>query len=415
MRRVVITGFGIVSPIGTGKVAFFEGLENGRNGIAPITRFDASGLDVRYAGEVRDAIVVFDDEYDRELAQRDPKVGFALTAAAEALAMAGVESFSGTELIHIGTSLETFFFRDFCFSLPQCLGEDVPLRREVVMYPWCLPLDTALVRIRKHYGNPAQAATNCSACAVGVQTIGQAFHAVRGGRCDLALAGGFDSMLNPLGVGGFQLLGAPATGEPKNGEVFCRPFDASRRGLVLGEGAGFVVLEERRRALAAGKTLFAEVLGFASTLDAHGLSAPDPEGEGAARSMQIALEDAGLPPQAVDHINTHGTGTQLNDPAEAKAIRRVFAQTWERVPVAAVKSMTGHSIAAAGAIEIIACLYTLLRGMIPPNIGLDKVGAGCELKHVGKRAEAFAAQCVLTNSFGFGGQNASLILTRGDV
>ncbi|MDR3212748.1 MAG: beta-ketoacyl-[acyl-carrier-protein] synthase family protein [Azoarcus sp.] len=408
MQRVVITGFGIVSPIGTGAEAFFAGLEAGRNGIAPITRFDTSGLDVRYAGEVKDAPILADED-ERALARRDPKVGFALTAAAEALTMAGVTSFSADDLIHIGTSLETFFFRDF--SLSGQSGEDA-LRRQLVTHPWCLPLDTALVRIRKRYGNPGQAATNCSACAVGAQTIGQAFHAVRDGRFALALAGGFDSMINPLGVGGFQLLGAPATGEPQDGAAFCRPFDASRTGLVLGEGAGFVVLEERERALAAGKTLLAEIVGFASTLDAHGLSAPDPEGDGATRAMRGALADAGLPPQAVDHINTHGTGTQLNDPVEALAIRRVFNASWERVPVAAVKSMMGHSIAAAGAIEVIACLYTLLRGMIPPNIGLDKTGAGCELKHVGRQAEAFAAQCVLTNSFGFGGQNASLILTQ---
>jgi 3-oxoacyl-[acyl-carrier-protein] synthase II len=148
-------------------------------------------------------------------------------------------------------------------------------------------------------------------------------------------------------------------------------------------------------------------------LDAYGLSAPDPAGDGAMRAMRAALADAELPPRAVDHINTHGTGTQLNDPVEAQAIRRVFADTWERIPVTAVKSMMGHSIAAAGAIEVAACLYTFLRGMVPPNIGLEKVGAGCELDHVAGTARPFAAQRALTNSFGFGGQNASLILTRG--
>ncbi|MDR0441664.1 MAG: beta-ketoacyl-[acyl-carrier-protein] synthase II, partial [Candidatus Accumulibacter sp.] len=282
MRRVVITGFGIVSPIGTGAEAFFAGLEAGKNGIAPISRFDASGLDVRCAGEVKDESALLLDEEERELARRDPKVGFALAAAAEALGMAGVEAFSANWLVLLGTSLETFFFRDF--SLRNDAGDEA-LARHLATHPWRLPLDAALSRIRRRHGNPGQAAANCSACAAGAQSIGQAFHAVREGRFDLALAGGFDSMINPLGVGGFQLLGAPVPGESRDGAVLCRPFDASRRGLVLGEGAGLVVLEERERARAAGKTIHAEIAGFGGTLDAHGLSAPDPDGEGAARAM----------------------------------------------------------------------------------------------------------------------------------
>jgi 3-oxoacyl-[acyl-carrier-protein] synthase II len=411
MRRVVITGFGVVSPIGADAESFFAALGEGRNGIAPITRFDASDFEVRYAGEVRDASVF---DHDRELAQRDPKVGFALRAAGEALEMAGIASFGEEDLVHIGTSLETFFLHDFSsgFDAGSDKQEEAFLRCAVT-HPWRLPLDAALNGIRARHGRPGLAVTNCSACASGAQTIGQAFHAVRDRRCQRALAGGFDSMLNPLGVGGFQLLGAPATGEPPAGAAFCRPFDASRSGLVLGEGAGFVVLEEREQALSAGKNIYAEIAGYGAALDAHGLSAPDPDGDGAARAMRAALEDARLPPEAVEHINTHGTGTQLNDPVEAQAIRRVFA-TWQRIPVTAIKSMIGHSIAAAGAIELVSCLYTLLHGSIPPNIGLDKVGAGCELDHVSREARAFPARCILTNSFGFGGQNAALILTRGD-
>lgn len=410
MRRVVITGFGIVSPIGTGADAFFDALGQGRNGIGPIRRFDASGLEVRYAGEVKDPLSLT-CEREQILAERDPKTGFALVAAAEALGMAGIEAFSLDDCIHIGTSLETFFFKEFSVKPPEQFQEAFSQR--LVTHPWRLPLDAALRAIQTRYGRGEQAVTNCSACAVGLQTIGQAFHAVRNGRCSRALAGGFDSMINPLGVGGFQLLGAPAIGDPAPGKAFCRPFDAGRSGLVLGEGAGFVVLEEREKALSLGKTPYAEVLGYGATLDAHGLSAPDPDGNGAARAMLAALRDAKLPPQAVDHINAHGTGTQLNDPVEAAAIRRVFADTWQKVPVTATKSMLGHSIAAAGSMEAIACIYTLLRGIVPPNIGLDTVGSGCELMHVGRKAMPFEAGCVLTNSFGFGGQNAALILTRG--
>ncbi len=409
MRRVVITGFGVVSPIGTGADAFFDALAQGRDGIAPIARFDASSLEVRYAGEVKEA-QSFPCTREQALADRDPKVGFALTAAVEALTMAGISAFSPADLVHIGTSLETFFFREF--SADAEAGDESFFRR-LVTHPWRLPLDAALRLILHRYGTPGQAATNCSACAVGLQTIGQAFHAVRERRFSLALAGGFDSMINPLGVGGFQLLGAPATGDPEKGRAFCRPFDAGRTGLVLGEGAAFVVLEEREQALSLGKTVYAEIRGYGASLDACGLSAPDPEGEGAARAMLTALRDAALPPEAVDHINAHGTGTQLNDPVEAAAVRRVFADTWPRVPVTAIKSMTGHSIAAAGSIEAVACIATLQRGFIPPNIGLETVGTECELFHMGKEPLPFAGEHILTNSFGFGGQNTALLLARG--
>lgn len=411
MRRVVITGFGVVSPIGTGTEAFFDALGQGRDGIAPIRRFDASGLEVRYAGEVKET-PSFTCEHEQALVERDPKVGFALSAAAEALGMAGITAFSPDDCIHIGTSLETFFFKEFS---AETQADQETFFRRLVTHPWRLPLDAALKAIQLRYGRAGQAVTNCSACALGLQTIGQAFHAVRAGRYSLALAGGFDSMINPLGVGGFQLLNAPAVGDPVPGKAFCRPFDANRSGLVLGEGAGFVVLEERERALALGKTLYAEVRGYGSTLDAYALSAPDPDGEGAVRGMQAALIDANLPPQAVDHINAHGTGTRLNDPTEAAAIRRVFADTWRKVPVTAIKSMMGHSIAAAGSIEAIACIYTLRHGIIPPNIGFDTVGVGCELMHVSHEAMPCEAGCILTNSFGFGGQNAALILTRGET
>jgi len=411
MRRVVMTGFGAVSPIGTGREAFFTGLRNGTNGLAAITRFDASSLEVQCAGEVKEKLV-FKNQSEQDLFERDPKVGFALKAAEEALDMAGLEGFAKENLIHIGTSLETFSFSNFSFDRSD--QNPQALLKRLVTHSWRLPLDAALRAIETRYGRAGLAATNCSACAVGLQTIGQAFHAVREGRFELALAGGFDSMINPLGVGGFQRLGAPATGLPEAGRPFCRPFDAGRAGLVLGEGAGLVILEERERALAQGKTIWAEILGYGASLDAHGLSAPDPEGDGAARAMNTALKDAGLPPDAIDHINAHGTGTHLNDPVEAAAIRRVFSGSWPQIPVTAIKSMTGHSIAAAGALEAIACIFTLVSGFIPPNIGLERLGAGCELNHVGSEGLFFKAERILSNSFGFGGQNTALILGRAD-
>jgi 3-oxoacyl-[acyl-carrier-protein] synthase II len=218
-------------------------------------------------------------------------------------------------------------------------------------------------------------------------------------------------MINPLGVGGFQLLGALTT-DNERGEAACRPFDASRSGTVLGEGAAAVVLEPLEKARCEAKPILAEVCGYGSTLDAHSLTAPDPEGEGAARAMRSALEDAGLPPEAIAHVNAHGTGTLLNDEVEARAIRRVFSKCWERIPVSATKSVTGHMIAAAGAVEFGACLLPLMRSVLPINPFLSEVGRGCELAHVTSQAGPFEGEYVLTNSFGFGGQNASLILRR---
>ena len=220
-------------------------------------------------------------------------------------------------------------------------------------------------------------------------------------------------MINPLGVGGFQLLGALTTDNAR-GPLACRPFDGSRAGTVLGEGAAVFVLEPLEAALAEGKTIFAEICGYGSTLDAYSLSAPDPDGDGAARAMMAALDDAGTRPEAIAHINAHGTGTRLNDEIEAAAIRRVFDGFWENIPVSATKSMTGHLIAAAGAVEVGACLLALVRGVMPPNPSLQKIGQGCELNHVTGQAAPFDGEYVLTNSFGFGGQNATLVLRKFD-
>jgi 3-oxoacyl-[acyl-carrier-protein] synthase II len=189
-------------------------------------------------------------------------------------------------------------------------------------------------------------------------------------------------------------------------------FDAGRSGTVLGEGAAVIVMEPLAQARAEGKAVLAEVVGYGATLDAHGLSAPDPEGRGAAASMRAALDDAGIGPERIQHINAHGTGTRLNDEIEAQAIRRVFAGTWETIPVSATKSMTGHLIGAAGAVEAGACLLAFARDLLPPNPSLEKVGEGCELNHVRGEAAPFDGEFVATNSFGFGGQNSTIILRR---
>ena len=407
MKRVAITGFGVVSPIGVGKESFWDSLARGVSGISPITHFDATTFEVQLAGEVKEALGM--PEPVKEASREDPKVGFAYWACVEALSQAGVARFDRSTLLHIGTSLEIF-------DLNKVIHEGKPDFKAVAVNvlkgispPLQMPLDRASDLLAQEFGRPGQSLTNCSACAAGAQAIGHGFHAIRSGFFERAVCGGFDSMINPLGIGGFQLLGALTT-DNRQGARACRPFDSARKGTVLGEGAAMFVLEPLEKARAEGREILGEMMGYGSTLDAYSLSAPDPEGDGAARTMRIALKDAGISVSEVHHINTHGTGTQLNDEVEAKAIRRVFAETWEKVPVTATKAMTGHLIAAAGPVELGACLFTLIRRVIPPNASLERVARGCELHHVTEPGTPFEGEYILTNSFGFGGQNASLVL-----
>jgi 3-oxoacyl-[acyl-carrier-protein] synthase II len=412
MRRVGVTGFGVVSPLGIGRDAFWRSLREGRIGIDRIRRFDAGTFEVQLAGEVNEPLAL--PEASARAAENDPKVGFAFAACAEALSCSGMGALPPGAVLHLGVSLEYFdLARAVCDGTPdfrrvaeRSLAGDGP--------PIKMPLDTAAGIICRTFGRPARSLTNCSACAAGAQAIGHGFRIVRAGDCDAAVCGGFDSMINPLGIGGFQLLGALTT-DTELGARACRPFDASRSGTVLGEGAAVFVLEPVEKARAEGKRILAEICGYGSTLDAHSLSAPDPEGDGAARAMRAALDDAGVVPEDIGHINAHGTGTRLNDEVEAAAVRRVFDGCWEHIPVSSIKSMTGHLIAAAGAVEAGACLMALAESVMPPNPTLQAVGQGCELNHVGAEAEPFDGEFVLSNSFGFGGQNAVLVMRKSDA
>ena len=407
MRRVAITSFGIASAIGSGREAFWEALMQGQTGIAPITRFDASGYAVQLAGEVRD-MPELPQEVAR-IAHADVKVGFAWAACREALENAGLDRIDNETLLHIGTSLEAFDLRKLIHNgradFKQTLEKNLVPGGSLLQ----VPLDYAARCIAASFGRPGQTLVNCSACAAGAQALGHAFQCIRNGRFEQAMCGGFDSMINPLGVGGFQLLGALTTDNDRAATA-CRPFDSTRSGTVLGEGAAMFVLEPLEKAVADGKTILAEICGYGSTCDAHNLSAPDPEGDGAARAMLVALEDAGIKPEQIGHINAHGTGTLLNDEVEARAIRRVFDGCWQKIPVSATKSMTGHCIAAAGAIEIGACLGVAWTGLLPPNVSLSRVGKGCELDHVMEAGRKMDGEYILSNSFGFGGQNAALVL-----
>jgi 3-oxoacyl-[acyl-carrier-protein] synthase II len=272
-------------------------------------------------------------------------------------------------------------------------------------------LDQTATILGNRYGLAAGRITNCSACAAGTQVVGEAWGMLRRGQAEVALAGAADSMLNPLGLGGFSLLRVLSAENDRPQEA-CRPFDITREGTVLGEGAAFLVLESLEHATARGAAIYAEVVGYGSSLDAFAVSDPDPSGRGAVESMRRAMCQAGLAPQEIDCVNAHGTGTPKNDAIETAAIKQVLGRRAYEIPVHAVKSMTGHLIAASGAVEAVAAALTLARRTVPPTINLRRPDPQCDLDYVPCSVRPFEGKTVLSNSFGFGGQNATIILKR---
>jgi 3-oxoacyl-[acyl-carrier-protein] synthase II len=396
-RRVVITGMGVVTPIGCTLSSFREGLFTGLSGAGPITTFDPAQLPTRIAAEVRWPGPVL----------RDRKITFALEAAKQALEASGRPRGSGG--LGLGIGLELFSLEDLAESRRPGFAPPGSLRDRLGFLQTPSDLCVSLISKRHELTSPPR--THVSACAAGTDAIGSAFRRVAAGGVDWMLAGGADSMVNPLGVAGFCRIGATTTanGDPKRAS---RPFDRRRDGFLLGEGAGVVVLEPLDAARARGAPMLAEVAGYGCSFDAHGISEPHPEGRGALQAMSRALDDAGLPPEAVDAINAHGTSTPKNDPVETLAIRRLLGARADEVPVYATKSMIGHLISAAGAVEAVAAVECLRAGVVHPTINLDEPDPECDLDYVPNRAREHSQEVVLSNSFGFGGQNACLVLRR---
>jgi len=415
VNRVLITGIGVTSPAGNGRDAFWGNLTAGRSGIGCITLFDASTLPVRIGGEVKGLDCRrLGEAFPDAVGERDRKIWLGLDAAGQAVSDSGLtgRALAGASL-HVGVGLEAFSLGDMTryarsADLTAALAEGT---LHTAGHALQTPLDRIADILGARWGLRGGRWVNCSACAAGAQVIGEALHWLRhGGRC-VALVGATDSMLNPLGLGGFSLLRVLSS-DNDNPQHACRPFDANRKGTVLGEGAGFVVLETEAHANARGARPYAEVLGYGSSMDAHGVSDPDPDGIGAAMSMSTAIRDADLEPGDIECINAHGTGTPKNDAVETSAIKAVLGSRGREVPVHAVKSMTGHLIAASGAVEAVAAALTISRGLVPPTINLTTPDPRCDLDHVAGDAREFAGRTVLSNSFGFGGQNATLIFGR---
>lgn len=422
-RRVVVTGIGVVSPIGVGRSNFYRGLKQAKSGIGLITSFEASGFPTQIAGEVKSIPDIPDWVSMPEFAaiERDPKSRFAVLAAQEALTDAfGVQKPSAYYdsmriCAHIASGLEVFHIEDLVQHLDNkgvnAVSLAAALKQASTFSQVQIPSHLAARAIARQAEVQGHVAVNVSACAAGTQSIGEAFWAVRTGTADMTVTGGYDSMINPLGVGGFCMLGALSTANDLK-EAASRPFDARRDGFVLGEGSAILVLEAYDTARQRNAKMYAEVLGFGSSLDAFSVADPDPNSEGAFRAMQSALDRAGLTPDQIGYINAHGTGTPKNDPAETRAIRRLFGEKADAIPVSSLKSQIGHLIGAAGAVEFVAGIFALTERLLPATINLEHPDPSCDLDYVPIRPRPAEVDTFLSNSFGFGGQNASIVAGR---
>ncbi len=406
-RRVVVTGLGVVSPLGIGHQAFWAGLVAGRSGVRRITAFDPSGFATQIAAEVPD----FDPTafMDRKEARRNDRfVQFAYAAARLALEDAGftITAANATRVgVVIGSGMGGVITWE---AQHRTLLERGPDRVSPFFVPMVIGnMASGVTAILVGAKGPSQGVV--TACATGGNAIGDAARLIQYGEADAMLAGGSEAAITPLSLAGFAAMKAMTTrnDDPAGAS---RPFDATRDGFVMGEGAGVVLLEALEVAERRGAPIYAELVGYGTSTDAHHITQPDPEGDGASRAMAAALRDAGLPPDAVDYVNAHGTGTPYNDRLETLAIKRAFGPHARRLAVSSTKSMTGHLLGAAGGVEAIACCLALRHQVIPPTINYRVADPECDLDYVPNTARPARLRTVMSNAFGFGGHNATLVL-----
>jgi beta-ketoacyl-acyl-carrier-protein synthase II len=424
-RRVAITGIGLVTPLGNDAPTTWRALLDGRSGVAPITGFDASGFPVRIAAEVKDfdALARLKDAKLLKLANRAHRFG--LAAADEAIADAGVRPDEATATrwaCVAGAGMLGWDFDDLAsfqreFADDGELHEDRlfaagPAATDPIAFCRAQP-NAGMALLTRRFDIRGYASTVHTACASGGQAIGTAMRLVRRGIADRALCGGFDSMLHPLGLAGFCLLQAlsPDNDQPERAS---RPFDRTRNGFVLGEGAGFLVLEDWDLARRRGARIYAELAGDGNSLSSYRITDSHPSGDGPIQAMRQALGDAGIAPEEVDYVNAHGTSTPMNDRGECAAVRAVFGTHADRVAVSSTKSLMGHLIAAAGAVEAAVSALSIQEGVLPVSANLEERDPECDLDFVVGQARHRPVRSALSNSFGFGGSNSCLVLRRAD-
>jgi 3-oxoacyl-[acyl-carrier-protein] synthase II len=411
-RRVVITGMGAITPLGNTVEEFWQGCLEGRSGVDYLTQFDASRYPVRIAGEVKGFQP--EDYIEKREARRMARFSqMAVAAARQAIQSADLRlEREDRERIGVvlGVGIGGFPTID---EAMRVLLDRGGMRIDPFFMPKMLPnmagAQLSLVFGLKGYNN-----TVSTACAAGTQAMGDALELIRSGRADVVLTGGSEAALCELGLAGFAVIRALSTrNDPP--QRASRPFDAQRDGFVAAEGAAIFVLESLEHAQARGAPILAELAGYAATNDAHHIVAPCADGDGAARCMRLALEDAGVSPEEVDYINAHGTSTPLNDAVETMAIKRVFGEYAYRVPISSTKSMIGHCFGAAGAVESVACIKSIQTGWVHPTINYEVPDPECDLDYVPNQARRLDVRVVLKNSFGFGGHNACLVFKRFDA
>ncbi|NLO89583.1 MAG: beta-ketoacyl-ACP synthase II [Clostridia bacterium] len=408
-NRVVITGIGIISPVGIGKNKFWEALVEGKSGITKITRFDVRDYPTKIAGEVKD-FSPFDYIDKKEARRMDRFAQFAVAAGKMAVEDSGLD-LEKIDKDRVGVILGTGIGGTETFEEQhRVLLNKGPNR----VSPFFIPMmigNMGAGQISIQLGLKGTNITIVNACASGAIAVGEAFRTLQRGDADVILSGGSEAALTPMSLAGFCTMKAMTTHneEPQKAS---RPFDAKRDGFVLSEGAGIVVMETLNHALSRGARIYAEVIGYGCTADAYHITAPAPDGEGAVKAMQKALDDAGIEPKDVEYINAHGTSTQLNDKYETLAIKKVFGDHAYSLAVSSNKSMIGHLLGAAGAVEIIATVLTIYEGIIPPTINYENPDPECDLDYVPNKSRRASVNAALSNSLGFGGHNATVVVQR---
>lgn len=408
-RRVVVTGLGLVTPVGTGLENVWSNILQGKSGIGPITRFDTTKHETKIAGEVRD---LKPEDYisPKELKRMDLFVQYVLAATKIAMDTAGLDMASEDPTrvgVVVGTGLGGLPTLE---KYHQILLERGPDRISPFFIPMLIA-NMAPGQIAITHGLKGPNLCIVTACATGAHCIGDATRVIQYGDADVMVAGGTEANLTPLTVGGFNAMKALSTRNDAP-EKASRPFERDRDGFVVAEGSGIVILEEMEHALKRGATIYAEVAGYGYNGDAYHITAPCPDGEGSTNCMRMALRDAGMAPEEIDYINAHGTSTKLNDFTETLSIKKIFGDRAYKIPVSSTKSMTGHLLGAAGAIEAVFSVLSIRDQICPPTINYENADPECDLDYVPKVARKHAISTVLSNSFGFGGTNCTLVFRK---
>ncbi|MCG8431598.1 MAG: beta-ketoacyl-ACP synthase II [Candidatus Omnitrophica bacterium] len=409
-NRVVITGLGVISPLGNDIPSFWHSLKKGRSGVGPVTTMDVSAFNARIAGEVKE----FDPELygisSKDARRTERFIQYAIASSFQAIRDAGIDPDKENRErigVLIGSGIGSLHIMEQQFRVFMERG---PAKLSPFLIPMLI-VNEASGQVGITFGLRGPNSCVATACATGSHAIGDAFKVLERGDADVMVSGGTESCITNLGIGGFCALKALSTRNDEP-EKASRPFDAERDGFVMAEGCGVVVMETLEHARRRNATIYAEITGYGMTCDAHHITAPDPEGEGASRAMRVALHDAQANPEDIDYINAHGTSTKLNDKVETIAVKRALGEHARKVMVSSTKSMTGHLLGAAGGVEFIACCLAIRDKVVPPTINYEHADPDCDLDYVPNTARESDVTTCMSNSLGFGGHNASLVVKK---